>query len=144
MPNSQRLEFPIQIRFRDFDSMGHVNNAVFSTFLEYARIEAFYNILGIDLAQSDLGMILAHLEIDYKVPIHYTSLNQSLKGRITAEIWVSKIGTTSFEFSYRLTNIQKTIVFAEGKTVQVLFDYKTQKKQLLPRKYIDQLLKYKF
>ena len=45
------------VRFRDCDAMGHVNNAVYSTYLEEARI----GVLG---ALHDF--ILARVEIDFR------------------------------------------------------------------------------
>jgi acyl-CoA thioesterase FadM len=49
------------VRFRDCDAMGHVNNAVFSTYLEQARIAI---LGGLD------PFILARVEIDFRAELH--------------------------------------------------------------------------
>ena len=48
------------VRFRDCDAMGHVNNAVFSTYLEQARI-AIVGALD--------TFILARVEIDFRAEL---------------------------------------------------------------------------
>ena len=48
------------VRFRDLDSIGHMNNAVYATFVEQARI-AFLSPRGAAVE----NMILARLEIDF-------------------------------------------------------------------------------
>ena len=52
------------VRFRDVDSLGHVNNAVFLTYLEEARI-AYLLPFGAEAA----NMILARVEIDFRAPL---------------------------------------------------------------------------
>jgi acyl-CoA thioesterase FadM len=51
---------PIAVRFRDIDAMGHVNNAVFFTYLESARVEYMRNVvLGTTSRNlSETGLIL--------------------------------------------------------------------------------------
>lgn len=47
MMNIRRNDFPLKatdkIRYADTDRQGHVNNALFSTFLETGRVEVLYN-----------------------------------------------------------------------------------------------------
>ena len=71
----------------------------------------------------NFGFILAHVSIDYKKPIeaHY----------INADIWLSKIGNTSFEFLYRLFN--KEDIFATASSVQVSYDYQKGTKTSIPQ-----------
>ena len=62
---------PIAVRFRDIDALGHVNNAVFFTYLETARVEYMDSVV-FDTATRDLskwGLILAHISCDFKKPI---------------------------------------------------------------------------
>lgn len=113
----------IEVRFNDFDGMGHVNNAVFLTYLEMARINYFQHVLKTNKINHGFDFILARVSIDYKKPIedHY----------VIAEIWVSRIGNTSFDFSYRLVDDNKNI-FAEATSVQVSYDYKAKSKVPIP------------
>ena len=116
----------IEVRFNDFDSMGHVNNATFLTYLEIARINYVNQLMRTNnLDHQNFGFILAHVSIDYKKPIetHY----------ITAEIWVSKVGNSSFDFSYRLRDEDN--IFATASSVQVSYDYKKKSKVTIPDEF---------
>ena len=62
-------EIEIDVRFRDIDAMGHVNNAVFATCIEQARIEYLGDVVGGDPLA--VGAVLADLHIDYERPIEY-------------------------------------------------------------------------
>lgn len=59
----------IAVRFRDIDAMGHVNNAVFSTYTEQARVEYITDVVGGDALT--VGAVLADLHIDFERPIEY-------------------------------------------------------------------------
>ncbi len=108
----------IQIRFRDTDGMGHVNNAVFMSYCETARLE-FYrkhhpNLRG----PHDIPFILASTRIDYRRPLE---LDQD---RIEVELTVPRIGTTSWDFAYDIRPPGGGKAFAEAVTVMVAYDYK--------------------
>ena len=53
------------VRFNDCDPMGHVNNAIFSTYLEQARLAWF----GSDEKMPLTDVILARTEIDFRSPV---------------------------------------------------------------------------
>ncbi len=68
-PQGFRHQAAIQVRWGDMDALGHVNNAVFLTYMEQAR--SLY-VSDLDLWQGgrgSLGMILARIEIDFKTPL---------------------------------------------------------------------------
>jgi len=94
-----------RVRFSDCDPMGHANNAVYSSYLEEARI----GVLG-DL----VDFILARVEIDFRVPL-----------RAGAEIEVrsrcTRIGTKSFELEHEIREGEDVV--AAGKSVLVAYDY---------------------
>ena len=54
----------IEIRWRDFDAFGHVNNAVYLTYLEEARDEWFAAALPEGVSPWDF--VLARVAIDYR------------------------------------------------------------------------------
>jgi acyl-CoA thioester hydrolase len=62
-------ETEIDVRFRDIDAMGHVNNAVFATYIEQARVEYLADVVGGEAL--DVGAVLADLHIDFERPIEY-------------------------------------------------------------------------
>jgi acyl-CoA thioester hydrolase len=94
-----------RVRFRDCDAMGHVNNAVFSTYLEESRI----GVLG---GLNDF--ILARVEIDFRSEL-----------RMAEEVEVrsrcSRIGTKSFDLEHVITAGDRIV--AEAKSVLVSYDY---------------------
>lgn len=110
----------IQVRFRDCDSLGHVNNAVYLSFLEQARIHYFEPFLGKDFSYATDGFLLARNEIDYKLPI-------LLNDEVQVELWVSRIGNRSFDLRYKIFNREK--VFSEAKSILVAFN--TQKNKAI-------------
>jgi acyl-CoA thioester hydrolase len=61
---------PIQLRFKDIDKMGHVNNANYLTYLELARVKYFEDVVRTDKKWSpEVGIILARIEVDFKLPV---------------------------------------------------------------------------
>ena len=100
------------VRFRDLDGMGHVNNAVFLTYMESARI-AFLSSLGAgDNPQHSL--ILARMEVDFRSPIAFGE-------EVEVGIRPSRLGTKSFELEYEVRADGR--VAAEGRSVLVGYDY---------------------
>ena len=94
-----------RVRFRDFDAMGHVNNAVYSTYLEQARI----GILG--------GLepfILARVEIDFRAELHAGE-------EVEVRSRCSRVGTKSFELEHEIWAADRLV--AEAKSVLVGYDY---------------------
>ncbi len=102
-------EFPFvhseRVRFNDCDPMGHANNAVYSTYLEEARI----GVLG------GLGdFILARVEIDFR-----SELRSGEHLQIASRC--SHVGAKSFRLDHRLTAGERLV--AEATSVLVSYDY---------------------
>ncbi len=125
-----KKSYPIHIRYNDIDSMGHVNNAVYLSYFEQARIDHFSEHVGKDWDWQTEGTLLARNEVDYKVPI---LLND--KPRI--EVWVSQMGTKSMDVSYRIVKDVKgeEVLCTTGKSIVVCFNYQTQKTIPVPVKW---------
>jgi len=113
------LGVPIEVRFRDLDSMGHVNNAVYLTYFENARIAYWRAVPGVR-SRRNLDYILARAECVFRSPV---TLDDELFGHIR----VAAFGRTSFVFEYLLRDEPSGRVAAEGRTVQVMFNYATRK-----------------
>ena len=117
------LAVPVEVRFRDMDSMGHVNNAVYLTYFENARIAYWRAVPGIR-SRRNLDYILARAECDFRSPV-------TLDDELFCHIRVAWFGRTSFAFEYLLREERTGRVAAEGRTVQVMFDYATRKAEPL-------------
>lgn len=108
----------IKPRFNDLDPFQHVNNAIFTTYLEVGRVALFRKIRS-ELNNQGLTFILARLEIDYVSPIFFES-------KVEVKTWVSRIGTKSFDLNYHLYDYESGKTYAKGKSIQVRFDYSRQ------------------
>ena len=102
-----------RVRFRDLDAFGHVNNAVYLTYLEEAR-NALLRHLGLARGVAEITMILARVEIDFRAQV---DAGEEL------EIGVRpvRLGTKSFELEYELRADGRIV--AEARTVLVGYDY---------------------
>jgi acyl-CoA thioester hydrolase len=109
------------VRFRDVDGMGHVNNAVYLTYLEEARI-AFLRPMGADPS----GMILARVEIDFRAPL-------SEGNELEIGVRPVRVGSKSFELAYEVRVGEK--VAAEAKTVIVSYDYASGRSVAVPARW---------
>ena len=106
------------VRFRDLDSMGHVNNAVFLTYLEEARIAFLFG-----RGATTESIIVARVEIDYRSPVR-------LGETVEVGVRCSRLGTKSFDLAYEL-RVGSGVV-AEARSVQVFYDYERREAAELP------------
>jgi acyl-CoA thioester hydrolase len=104
-----------RVRFRDCDAMGHVNNAVYSTYLEEARI----GVLG---ALRDF--ILARVEIDFRSELR---MGEEVEVRTRCP----RIGTKSFDLEHEVVTSGGRVV-AQARSVLVSYDYKLSASVVVP------------
>jgi acyl-CoA thioester hydrolase len=113
----------VQVRFKDLDAMGHVNNAVFFTYFELGR-EAYMGAIEYpDPGHGEIfdrfPFILAEISCQYLQPIR-------MDERVTSHIRVDRFGTKSWGFEYLLTRTTDSAPLATGRSTQVFFDYRTR------------------
>jgi acyl-CoA thioester hydrolase len=106
------------VRFRDLDALGHVNNAVYLTYLEQARV-AFLRPGGAEIS----SMILARVEIDFRAQV---GLGETVEIAVTP----TRVGNKSFELSYEVKVGERLV--AEAKSVLVAYDYEREESKPLP------------
>lgn len=118
---------PIQLRFKDVDRQGHVNNANHITYFETASVNYFIDVLGKNIDWDATGVLLAHTELDYLEPIF-------LEDEIIVFTKVSKLGTKSFEVENVIVKKidDKLTQCATGKSVFVCYDYHQKKSIQIP------------
>jgi len=92
------FEHEVTVRWRDVDALGHVNHAVFLTYLEEGR-DAFYT----RTLSADPNYVVVRLEVDLRAEVRYPDR------RVTVRIEVERIGTTSL-------TTRETIVTPAGET----------------------------
>ncbi|NHN59499.1 MULTISPECIES: thioesterase family protein [Halorussus] len=121
----------VEVRFRDIDAMGHVNNAVYATYLEQARTAYFDAVLDASLA--DVGTVLANLELDFRRPVE-------LGDEVTVATRVSELGRSSIPMRYEVR--ADGGVAAVGETVQVAIDEESGESKPIPDAWREQIREY--
>jgi len=129
----------IAVRFSDCDPLGHVNNAVYSTYLEQARIVLWRAQAGIELrraamGQGSEGFILARTEIDFRAPAHDGD-------ELEVRLMLDRFGRTSAAYSYEGVDVPTGRLVVNAKTVQVWYDYGAQKPAILSEELKERLAK---
>ena len=104
------FEQAVDVRWRDVDALGHVNHAVFLTYLEVGR-DAFYSqALG-----GDPDYVVARIEIDLRAEVRY------LDRRVTVRIAVERLGSTSLTTRETILTPSRQVA-AEARVVTVRWD----------------------
>jgi len=114
--DSFKYKTTIETRFADFDMLGHVNNAVYFTYMEIARTKYWSQAVHWDWKNT--GVIIAKASVDYIAPI-------LPEDKISIYVRTSRIGKSSFDLEYLIVKIKngEEVVCSKGKTVCVAFDY---------------------
>lgn len=111
---------PWQAIFRDIDTFGHVNNAVFLTYFELARTNMWLALTG-GSRSTDVGFIVVRAECDF----HHQIAMEPIEIRVR----IGDMRTTSFDTLYEIWTGGGRQLAATGRVVVVLFDWKTQSKK---------------
>lgn len=124
MTDDREYEFETEfrVRFRDVDAMGHVNNAVYATYLEQARADYFREVLGETL--SEVGSVLASISIEFRAPVEGDDV-------VTVALGISELGTSSIPMAYEVRREDGTVA-ATAETVQVVYDRETESSRPIP------------
>ena len=111
-------------RFRDTDAMGHINNAVYVTYLEVARQE-YWRDFSRDQDYRRVPFILAGVKIDFRS-------EALVSERLAIGIRCDWIGTKSFAFGYEIREPVSGRVVVEATSVQVCYDYAAKRSMHVP------------
>lgn len=125
----------LYVRFADVDSMGHVNHAKYLTYMEQARICYARDILGWGGTFKTLGMILASISVDYKLPIQFGETVRVLSR-------VTRLGTKSFDMAYIIKREADSTIFATAHSVLVAYDYLTEQSVPMPNDWREKVLAF--
>lgn len=109
----QTYSTPIELRFSDLDAYGHVNSAVYFTYLETARVKLFADFFK-EVSAQGIFTVVAKAECDFKIPI-------MLYDKVVVTLWIAKMGRSSFDIDYRLHD-DKGTTYATARTTMVCFD----------------------
>ncbi|SDD20591.1 acyl-CoA thioesterase [Glycomyces harbinensis] len=120
-----RFKVDVVLRWSDMDTFGHVNNNKFMVLLEEARVAMMFTAAEeAGLPGFRRGVVVARHEVDYLLPV-------TVPAEIRVELWIERIGNSSFTFAYELTANDKLALRA--KSVMVPYNVETQR----PRRVTD-------
>jgi acyl-CoA thioester hydrolase len=119
-----RHSFRCAMRWGDMDAYGHVNNVVYLSYLEEARVDMLFT-LGADLGVRALseGVLVARHEIDYRRPLIYHPRG------VAIDLWVGAIKAASFEIRYEVHD--EDVVFARAASLLVPYDLAAERPRRL-------------
>ena len=141
MPHDFKLKLPLQVRFSDTDAMGHVNNAVYLTFIEAARIGWWMATTGEPLerdAGRAEGLILAEIDVAFRSPVFFGET-------VVVETRPGRLGRTSLGLEHRLTASRPggpVRLVATCRSVIVRYDYEAETPVPWPAEVISRIEAY--
>ncbi len=125
LPGDFAHRVEMDVRFADTDAMGHVNNAVYLTYCEMARIRYWNDVTGEPIAHGHEraeSLILADARITYRAPVFHGE-------RVTVETRAIRLGRSSFVLEHRLTARlpdESPRLVATSESVMVRYDYASE------------------
>jgi acyl-CoA thioester hydrolase len=123
--DSYKYKTTIETRFADFDMMGHVNNAVYFSYMEVARVKYWKQAINWNWRKT--GVVVGKASIKYILPIF-------LEDKVQMYVRTSRIGSSSFDLEYLIVKLQngKELICSEGMTTCIAFDYSLKKATPIP------------
>jgi acyl-CoA thioester hydrolase len=114
--DAYRHRTPVQVRFRDIDAFGHVNNAVFFSYVELARIRYLLDVVEPERPFDRMPLILARVELDFRSPILFGE-------EVVVDSKVDRIGRSSFDMRHRMIAGRDARLVGDVHTVLVTYNY---------------------
>lgn len=111
----------VPVRYRDLDTLNHVNNAVYASYMEEARAAYAEEVLG--LAFDEYNFVLATLEISFGRPV-------TMDDDLTVAAEVTGLGETSATMTYDVRADDESV--ATGETTLVFVDRETKRPSPIP------------
>ncbi len=121
---------PVQTRFSDIDVLGHLNNNVYFTFMDLAKIDYFTTIdPSINHSLRNIDMVVVHIDCDFIAPSYFGE---------QLEVWtaVTRIGRGSLTLEQHIINASTGQTKSVGRTVMAGFDPAAAKGMPLNPKWI--------
>jgi len=125
------FEIEHRVVWRDCDMLGHVNNAVYATYFETARVEYLWELLG-GGGTSPLPLILAEITITYKSPAF-------LRERLGIGIRVAEVRNSSFIMESQIVEKESGRLVATSRCAMVHYDYAEKRARPLPPEWRERL-----
>ena len=122
---TRRHATAISVRGRDMDSMGHVNNAKYISYLEEARVRWMLTVPDVSMTDR-IAPVVAANNINYKRPLTWPN-------DVVVELYVDRLGTSSVTIGHRIVSAKDdSVLYSDGNVVVVWMDTQTGHSAPLP------------
>lgn len=126
----------IPVAWGEMDAFQHVNNVVYFRYFESARIAYFEKLDILDLMnRTGIGPILASTSCSFRIPLKYPD-------KVLSGVRVTNIGEDRFIMNYIVVSVKNKKVAAEGDGVIVTFNYRENRKSLIPEELRQSILAF--
>lgn len=115
---------PIEVRWRDLDAFNHVNNSIYLTYVEQARLDWLQHLPGTWMDDHS-APVMAACQLNYRAPIHWPA---SIEVRLHCE----RLGTTSITIGHRIIDRSDERLYCDGSVTLVWIDPKNGTTVSLP------------
>ena len=126
---------PIQVRFNDTDSMGHVTNMQYLGYCDIARIRYFHHVLKEKIDFSKESLVIASVKIDF---IHQIFFEEAIDVRTK----ISVLGNKSLQMLQLICNTETNEVKSLVHTVMSGFNYVEQRSIVIPQHWKNAILAF--
>lgn len=116
------MRFPLVTRYSDYDTKGHVNNAFYLTYFEWAKHMLWREVWKRD---PDPPFVVAEATVRFVSPA-------MIGDPLEIDISTAEVRNRSWTWQFRLTDARDGRLVAEGRTVQVYYDYASRRSIPIP------------
>jgi acyl-CoA thioester hydrolase len=124
MSEAYKSIIPIQIRFSDVDSVGHVSNTQYQNFYDLGKLDYFDRVLP-DMDFDVLGVVGASVKIDFILPVY-------MRTRVLVKTRVTKLGNKSITMEHELCDESSGVLYSTCTAVMVCYDMKSMQSTPIP------------
>lgn len=125
----------IQMRFKDVDLFGHVNNTVYLEYMDLGKVHYIENVLGDIFNNRRDALVIVNINCDFLTPAKFDE-------PLRVETRVETIGVHSVTFGQRVVNPVTGNVKCKARVVMVGFDATTGESREIPRAWKDRIAAY--
>ncbi|SHF19460.1 acyl-CoA thioesterase [Dysgonomonas macrotermitis] len=130
-----RHTLPIQIRFNDVDSIGHINNNIYFSYFDLGKINYFENLKASYVSWIDGIIVIARIEVDFIAPVFY-------KEDIVVDTKIVRVGNKSVTLLQQIRNSLTNEIKCRCNSVVVTYNPKELVAMKVPQIWKESIIDY--
>lgn len=127
-------EIPIQLRFSDMDRFGHMNNSVYFSIFDTAKMDYFEKAIGKEFSEN-YAIVMAHVTANYLAPIYFP-------GEILVQMSIIHLGNKSFTIIQRVLDPETREIKCVCKSIMLTYNVKENKSVVMPDNYKKMIMEF--